>query len=222
MQKTIDKFFEVCRAGAFIQNPSEAHRAIRSIDEYRKITSKEIRDLAGDTNLNKPREAFDLLLQLVFVVLTDMRQRPENAKILSTLLREVLGPIGWYLTNLETNDSDKGTKKFKVYVSKSIISSLEKGEKPEIIYEHKVPIKVMREEMIHGCHNPESVREYLKKNLKAVFITKNEDQILNELKLRDSMPENGDRYTRANIVLYEKPVFFRRGHSSMKFIRKNT
>ncbi|AFT67374.1 MAG: hypothetical protein ACPHSA_09370 [Cycloclasticus pugetii] len=222
MQKTIDKFFEVCRAGAFIKNPSEAHRALRSIDGYSKITSKEIRDLAGDTNLNEPREAFDLLLQLVFVALADMRQSSVNEKKLSNLLREVLGPIGWYLTNLETNDSDKGTKKYKVYVSKSIISLLEKNKKPEVVYEHKVPIKVIREEMIEDCLNLESVCEYLKKNLKAVFITKNEDQALSALKLRDSRPENGDRYTRANIALYEQPVFFRRGHSSMKFIRKHS
>tara|TARA_R110001592_G_scaffold286573_2_gene555181 strand:+ start:834 stop:1502 length:669 start_codon:yes stop_codon:yes gene_type:complete len=221
MKKTIDKFFEVCRAGAFIKNPSEAHRAIRSIDGFRKITSKEIRDLAGGKNLNEPREAFDLLLQLVLVILADMRHSLENEKQLSVLLREVLGPIGWYLTNLETNDSEKGTKAFKVYVSKSIISLLEKGEKPEVIYEHKVPIKVMRKEMIRDCLNHVSVCEYLKNNLKAVFITKNEEQALNELKLRDSIPKNGDRYTRANIALYEKPVFFRRGHSSMKFIRKH-
>jgi len=221
MQKTIDKFFEVSRAGAFIKNPTEAHRAIRSIDGYRKITSKEIRDLVSGTNLNKPREAFDLLLQLIFVVLEDMSQSTENEKKLSMLLREVLGPIGWYLTNLETNDSDKGTKKFKVYVSKNIISLLEKGEKPEVIYEHKVPIKVMRKEMVRNCRSPESVFAYLKNNLKAVFITKNEDQVLNELKLRASIPENGDRYTDANIELYEKPVYFRRGHSSMKFIRKH-
>jgi len=221
MQKTIDKFFEVCRAGAFINNPSEAQSAIRTLDGYHKIKSKEIRDLAGDTNLLKPIETFDLILQLVFVVLTDMRQSPENAKQLSTFLRAVLGPIGWYLTNLETNDSDKGTKKFKVYVSNNIISLLEKGEKPVVIYEHKVPIKVMREEMINNCLNTESVYEYLKKNLKAVFVTKNEDQALNELKLRDSIPKNGDRYTAANIELYEKPVFFRRGQSSMNSIRKH-
>src|SRR5690554_2707478 len=181
MQKTIDKFFEVCRAGAFINNPSEAHRAIRSIDGYSKITSKEIRDLASGTNLNEPRETFDLLLQLVFVAVADMRQSSVNEKKLSNLLREVLGPIGWYLTNLETNDSDKGTKKNKVYVSRSIISLLEKSKKPEVIYEHKVPIKVMREEMIKNCFDLESVCEYLKKNLKAVFITKKEDRALNAL-----------------------------------------
>jgi len=221
MQKTIDKFFEVCRAGAFINNPSQAQRAIRSIDGYQKIKSKEIRDLACITNLNKPIEAIDLLLQLVVVVLVDMSQCHENEKKLSVLLREVLSPIGCYFTNIDTNDSDKGTKAFKVYVSKNIISLLEKGEKPVVIFEHKVPIKVMREEMILNCHSPESVFEYLKNNLKGVYITKNEDQTLNELKLTASRSENGDRYTAANIELYEKPVFFRRGQSSMNSIRKH-
>jgi len=221
MQKTIDKFFEVCRAGAFINNPSQAQRAIRSIDGYQKIKSKEIRDLACITNLNKPIEAIDLLLQLLVVVLVDMRQCHENEKKLSVLLREVLSPIGCYFTNIDTNDSDKGTKAFKVYVSKNIISLLEKGEKPVVIFEHKVPIKVMREEMILNCHSPESVFEYLKNNLKGVYITKNEDQTLNELKLTASRSENGDRYTAANIELYEKPVFFRRGQSSMNSIRKH-
>jgi len=221
MQKTIDKFFEVCRAGAFINNPSQAQRAIRSIDGYQKIKSKEIRDLACNTNLNKPIEAIDLLLQLVVAVLVDMRQCHENEKKLSILLREVLSPIGCYFTNLETNDSDKVTKKHKVYVSKSVISLLEKGEKPVVIYEHKVPIKVMRKEMICNCRSPESVFEYLKNNLKGVYITKNEDQALNELKLTASIPDNGDRYTDAKIELHEKPVFFRRGHSSMKSIRKH-
>ena len=80
---TINSFFEACRAGAFINNPTEAHRAIRSLEGFRKITSKKIRDLAGD---EKPGDTLDILLKLVVVVLDDMRRTPENKKKLSVFL----------------------------------------------------------------------------------------------------------------------------------------
>lgn len=219
MINTIKKFFEIYQAGAFINTPTEALRAIRSLDGFRKITSKEIKIITGDIRFLEPKDTLDLLLQLVVVVLEDMRFKHENMIKLSTFLREILGPISWYFTNLESNDSAKGTKKFKVYVSMGVISALEQGEKPEVVYEHKIPIKVIRNEMIQKCFDSESVLKYLKYNLKAVFITKFEDQNLSKLGFKDSMPENLDRYTAANIELYDKPVFFRRGHSTMKYIK---
>ena len=66
----------------------------------------------------------------------------------------------------------------------------------------------------------DSVLDYLKNNLKAAFITKCEDQALSENKHRDSIPDNRDRYAAASIVLHEKPVYFRRGHSTMKQINR--
>jgi hypothetical protein len=217
LSNTINTFFETCRAGAFINNPTEALRAIRGLDGFREITSKEIRGLAGD---KKPGDALDLLLKLVVVVLEDMRRDFDNTKKLSNFLREVLGPINCYLTNLESKNPNKGTKRFKFYVSTGVISSLENGKKPEVIFEHKIPIKVMRDEMIKKCFNSDSVLEYLKNNLKAAFITKSEDQLLSENKLRDTIPKNRDRYAVANIELHEKPVYFRRGHSTMKQINR--
>jgi hypothetical protein len=217
-KNTIDTFFEAYRAGAFIKNPTNAHRAIRSLDEHRSIKSKEIRELAGDVRLQQPDDAIDILLKLVVVVLEDMRQNHDNAKKLSVFLREVLGPINCYLTNLESKNPNKGTKRFKFYVSTGVISSLENGKKPEVIFEHKIPIKVMRDEMIKKCFNSDSVLEYLKNNLRAAFITKSEDQKL--IKYKDSIPENRDRYAEANIVLHEKPVYFRRGQSTMKQINR--
>lgn len=216
----IKTFFDGCRAGAFINNPTEAHRGIRSVDGYKKVTAKEIRDLAGPVPSQVAEDAVDIILSLVVAVLEDMRQKSENIKRLSIMLREILGPIDFYLTNIESNASDKGTKKFKVHVSKGVIALLENGEKPDVIFEHKIPVTVLRDEMMQRCFTKEDVLNYLISNLKTVFITKDEDRVLNKLGLRDSIPVNRDRYAEACIAIHEKPVYFRRGHSTMEYIKR--
>ncbi len=212
-------FKEVCAAGAFIENPTKAHYALRSLEGYEKVTSKEIKELAKHP-APELEEVVNLLHQLTLVVLDDMRSSDENRSKLSIFLREIFGPIDYYQTNMESDDLKYGTKKHKFYTSKKVISLLKKGEKPVVIFDHRIPMKVMRKEMMENCFTVDDVRSYLKANLKTCIITKDEDQILKDRGFNACLPSNRDRYGEVNIKLCSEPVYFRKGHSSMKFVNK--
>lgn len=216
--KTIDSFFKAYKKGAFLNNPTEALRAIRSIKEYRHISSSKLKETAPISSIQAPNDAIDIILNLVVDILDDMRDENDNIIKLSVMLREILGPIDCYLTNIESNNEDKHTKRHKVYISSGVLSSLKVGVKPDVVFEHKIPIKVLREDLFTQCFNKAEVFDYLKNNLRTVFITKDEDRKL--LKFKDSIPNSGDRYEETEISILSTPVYFRRGHSSMRFIEK--
>jgi len=211
--KTINSFFNACRVGAFFRHNTEAWRGYRSTKECkeRNITrAKEMWSMIGLKPTKAPENAIEIISDLVVDILDDMRSEKENISGLSTMLREILGLVDCYLTNIESNDSHKGTKRFKYRVSEGVMESLQKGQKPDVIFEHHIPIKVLRDELICECHSREEVYEYLRINLKTAFITKKEDEMLNDIGHKQTIPKCRDRYAEAGIVIHDKPVQFRK------------
>ena len=220
--KAVKLFFEAYMAGVFVSNPTQGYRAIRTIDGFHHITSKFLKGLEGPSILGVVENPVDALYDLTLTIIEDMRQHHENIVKMNTMLREILMPIQSYLANLAANHPEKGTTEYKVRVSTGVIRSLESEQNPAVIFEHFIPVKVMRDEMICQCFTKDEVIRYLNINLKGIYITKEEDVKITKHGFKERLPETRDRYASAGIKIYEHLVYFRRGHSSMKHIEKHS
>lgn len=89
-------------------------------------------------------------------------------------------------------------------------SAIESGEgNVDLIHDHAIPRKLIREQIfIHDKKaTSEIIRKILDKHCIGVVITKNEDLILNERKLRSALPygktidDTWSRYTDSNIKI---------------------
>lgn len=219
--RAIKLFFEVYRAGVFINNPTQAYRAIRSVEGFKEINSNFLKNLEGPSVFGIVENPIYLMFDLTLTVVQDMRENIRNTKNMNTMLRELLIPIHNYFVNLESDFPQKKTIEYKVRVSNQVIENLRLGKKPDVVFEHYIPVKVMRDEMIACCYTTEEIIEYLKVNLKGVYITKEEDQQITRNGFRQDLPRDRDRYTSAGIKIHERLVYFRRGHSSMKHIQEH-
>jgi len=85
--------------------------------------------------------------------------------------------------------------------------ALPKGEaKGNLVHEHLVPRKVVRQKLLR-CKSANDVRTVLETWCIGVVVTREEDQLLNSLRLGSAMPHDWDgidpwaRYTKAGIRL---------------------
>lgn len=78
------------------------------------------------------------------------------------------------------------------------------------IHEHVIPLNVLIRRMVKECTDEQSIYEFIADNNKLVFVTKEEDSLLNSAGYQRSLPEEGkDRYEEVGIKVHPEPVQFK-------------
>ena len=77
------------------------------------------------------------------------------------------------------------------------------------IHEHVTPLSILIRKMVEECTDEKSIYDFLDKHNRIVFVTKEEDVLLNEAGYQRVMPEDGDRYTAVGIKVHPEPVVYK-------------
>ena len=77
------------------------------------------------------------------------------------------------------------------------------------IHEHAVPMSILVQKMVEECTDERSIYEFLSKHNRIVFLTKEEDKMLNEAGYQRVMPADGGRYSAVGIKVHPEPIVYK-------------
>lgn len=77
------------------------------------------------------------------------------------------------------------------------------------VHEHVTPLNLLIKRMIVECTDEASIFDFVSKYHRLVFITKDEDQMLNEAGLQRTLPKEGDRYDVVGIIVHPEPIQYK-------------
>ena len=77
------------------------------------------------------------------------------------------------------------------------------------IHEHYIPLNVIIRMMVAECTDEKSIYEFVSKHNRLVFVTKEEDKMLNEAGYQRVVPEDGDRYSAVGIKVHPEPIVYK-------------
>ena len=126
----------------------------------------------------------------------------------ASIIREACGNVYHFIMNkqegLEPSCRDPG----KTYMSETFHEQFKKEPNAKVIKEHLVPMKCIKM-ALRGMTDLTKIYEELEKNMKVVWITLEEDILLNKL-YRDSIPSNGNtRHEEVGIKHHPRLVKFK-------------
>jgi hypothetical protein len=157
-------------------------------------------------------------LTMIKLLLDDIRSGAKYNANDTKVIRYLLGNI--YNAALHKKlviDKDIESPDY-VYMSESFKEEWEAAGKPAGgsslrkigIHEHYTPLNVLISRMIKECTDEESIYEFASKHNILVFVTKKEDELLNESGYQRSLPEEGkDRYSEVGIKVHAEPVLYK-------------
>jgi len=157
-------------------------------------------------------------LTMIKLLLNDIRSGAKFNGNDTKTLRIIIGNVHNAATHkkLSIMDKDIETPDY-VYMSEKFKMSWELAGCPSGsgplskfgIYEHVIPMNVLIRRMVEECSDENSIFEFISEHHKLVFVTNDEDKILNEAGYQRSMPKEGCRYSKVGIVVHPKLVQYK-------------
>jgi hypothetical protein len=147
----------------------------------------------------------------IVLVIIGQYQRKVTMELNHVILRETIGNICNALANIEAGSPEKHGAKpdarpmslafYEKWKHNPIQANLRKIG----IYEHRLPMKVIRHHLIGRSNLDETaIIDFIRNEVKCAWITFEEDKRLKDLGLNAHVPENGDRYITAIINLHNE------------------
>ncbi|WP_156945967.1 hypothetical protein [Roseicyclus elongatus] len=162
-----------------------------------------------------------LIQARIILLALDQSRRLIPMEANRTIVRAVVGNILNSLINENIGKEGKyGAKPDARFMSKRFFEEWSKcptqGNLRAVgTYEHKTPMTIL-ERKLSTASNEYEILNIIRQNAFCMWVTKAEDTRLNELGLKSSLPETGDRYAEAGIEIYsDGPVFYKGKHRGL-------
>ena len=139
----------------------------------------------------------------------------DDKKVLRYLFGNVHNAIVHERMGIKNKDIEKPDF---VYMSESFKSIWESAGKPSGsgpmsrfgIYEHYTPMNILVQRMAKECDDEDSIYKFIAEHHKLVFVTNEEDIMLNEAGYNRKLPEcGGCRYDLVGIRIHPEPVLYK-------------
>lgn len=77
------------------------------------------------------------------------------------------------------------------------------------IHEHVTPLNILIRRMVDECTDEESILDFVAKNHRLAFVTKDEDKCLKDAGYQRVVPDDGDRYGAVGIQIHPQPIVYK-------------
>ncbi len=156
-------------------------------------------------------------LKMIKLLLDDMRSGAKFNANDSRALRIIIDNVHQAAMNKKLG-SDKDIERCDyAFMSEKFKSDWEKAGKPSCsqpvgkigILEHVIPLNIIIRRMVDECTDEESIFNFISAHHKLVFVTNEEDMMLNEAGYRRTIPDEGNRYSAVGIEIHPEVVLCR-------------